>query len=69
MYGCDASCAVEAQQAHHSRFGSVKPVDPDDPQLDCSLLPHELPARGARWRWAKPAPKPAAGRKPFNLLI
>jgi hypothetical protein len=29
----DASYAVEVQRAHPSRFGIVKPVDPDDPDV------------------------------------
>lgn len=31
MYRYDASYAVEVQKAHPSRFGMVKPLDPDDP--------------------------------------
>jgi predicted TIM-barrel fold metal-dependent hydrolase len=33
MYRYDASYAVEVQRAHPGRFGIVKPVDPDDPQV------------------------------------
>jgi L-fuconolactonase len=33
MYRYDASYAVEVQRAHPSRFGIVKPVDPDDPSV------------------------------------
>jgi predicted TIM-barrel fold metal-dependent hydrolase len=33
MYRYDASYAVEVQRAHPSRFGIVKPVDPDDPDV------------------------------------
>jgi L-fuconolactonase len=31
MYGYDASYAIEVHKAHPSRFGLVKPVDPNDP--------------------------------------
>src|SRR5689334_4229883 len=34
MYRYDASYAVEVQRAHPTRFGLVKPVDPDNPALD-----------------------------------
>ena len=34
MYRYDASYAVEVQRAHPGRFGIVKPVDPDDPDVD-----------------------------------
>jgi predicted TIM-barrel fold metal-dependent hydrolase len=33
MYRYDASYAVAVQQAHPSRFGLVKPIDPDNPDL------------------------------------
>src|ERR1700681_5023882 len=33
MYRYDASYAVEVQRAHPGRFGIVKPVDPDDPDV------------------------------------
>ena len=33
MYGYDASYAVEVQQAHPTKFGLVKPVNPDDPAV------------------------------------
>jgi predicted TIM-barrel fold metal-dependent hydrolase len=33
MYQYDASYAVEVQKAHPTRFGLVKPVDPDDPAV------------------------------------
>src|ERR1700751_5500434 len=33
VYGYDASYAVEVQRAHPGRFGIVKPVDPDDPDV------------------------------------
>src|SRR5262249_24379715 len=33
MYRYDASYAVEVQRAHPTRFGLVKPVDPDDPAV------------------------------------
>src|SRR5437868_3586467 len=31
MYRYDASYAVEVQRAHPTKFGIVKPIDPDDP--------------------------------------
>ena len=34
MYGYDASYAVEVQKAHPGRFGLVKPVDPDRPDVE-----------------------------------
>ena len=34
MYRYDASYAVEVQCTHPTRFGLVKPVDPDNPALD-----------------------------------
>jgi L-fuconolactonase len=34
MYRHDASYAVEVQRAHPGRFAVVKPVDPDDPDVD-----------------------------------
>src|SRR4030088_1505806 len=33
MYRYDASYAVEVQRAHPGRFGSVRPVDRDDPAV------------------------------------
>ena len=33
MYRYDASYAVEVVKAHPGRFGIVKPVDPDDPDV------------------------------------
>ncbi len=33
MYRYDASYAVEVQRAHPDRFGIVKPVDPEDPNV------------------------------------
>jgi len=34
LYGYDSSYAVEVQQKHPDRFGIVKPVDPDDPNVE-----------------------------------
>ncbi len=34
IYGYDSSYAVEVQQKHPDRFGIVKPVDPDDPNVE-----------------------------------
>jgi len=34
IYGYDSSYAVEVQQNHPDRFGIVKPVDPDDPNVE-----------------------------------
>ena len=34
MYQYDASYAVEVQRAHPTRFGILKPVNPDDPAVD-----------------------------------
>jgi len=34
LYGYDSSYAVEVQQKHPNRFGIVKPVDPDDPNVE-----------------------------------
>ncbi len=33
LYQYDASYAVEVQKAHPGRFGIIKPVNPDDPQV------------------------------------
>src|ERR1700756_1185900 len=33
MYRYDSSYAIEVQRAHPTRFGIVKPVDPDDPDV------------------------------------
>src|SRR5919206_243887 len=34
LYGYDSSYAVEVQQKHPDRFAIVKPVDPDDPNVE-----------------------------------
>src|ERR1700751_4371629 len=39
MYQYDASYAVEVQRAHPTRFGIVKPVNPDDPAVDEVIAP------------------------------
>ena len=52
MYQYDSSYAVEVQRKHPSRFGIVKPVNPDDPGLDRILraaVKHDFPVNILCW--------------------
>src|ERR1700744_2878612 len=57
MYRYDASYAVEVQRAHPGKFGIVKPVDPDDPDVadviaDWKKIPGAVGIRLMLWEKA-----------------
>jgi len=57
MYRYDASYAVEVQRAHPGKFGIVKPVDPDDPDVadviaDWKKIPGAVGIRIMLWKKA-----------------